>query len=250
MTDWEDMSRTPTTTIESTVQGGESHNESKPETQEVPSEGSPTLPTPETPAVDKSLFVEPRVRTPNGDAQSMTYPTQSMSPAPDPNSSATPDPMSSLDGYASQSSPSSSSPERFLEPTTLHTPGVMILKRLDKQLGSGSRGPNGSTFVDDPPRRLLLSSRVLQVANSNTVKDRFLFLFNDILLVAKPVTHDYDAHLDMTKPSPLDRKFIVKSLIQLRDVRLTADRDDLPLSSLTSISRNPLVRTFVIQFAR
>jgi len=247
MTDWEDMSRTPTTTIESTAQGRESHNESEPETQEVSSAGSST---PETPAHDKPPFIEPRVRTPNGDAQSMTYPTQSMSPAPDPNSSATPDPTSSLDGYASQSSPSSSSPERFLEPTTLRTPGAMILERLDEQLGSASRGPNGSTFVDDPPRRLLLSSQVLQVANSNTVKDRFLFLFNDILIVAKPVTHDYDALLDMTKPSPLDRKFIVKSVVQLRDVRFTADRDDLPLSSLSSISRNPLVRTFVIQFAR
>jgi len=91
---------------------------------------------------------------------------------------------------------------------------------------------------------------VLQVANSNTVKDRFLFLFNDILVVAKPVTREYDALLDMNKPSPLDRKFHVKSVVQLRDVRFTADRDDLPLSSLSSISRNPLVRTFVIQFAK
>jgi hypothetical protein len=97
---------------------------------------------------------------------------------------------------------------------------------------------------------MLLSSQVLQVANANTVKDRFLFLFNDILVVAKPVTHDYDALLDMNKPSPLDKKFIVKSVVQLRDVRFTADRDDLPLGSLSSISRNPLVRTFVVQFAK
>jgi hypothetical protein len=100
-----------------------------------------------------------------------------------------------------------------------------------------SHGPNGSTFVDDPPRRLLLSSQVLQVANSNTVKDRFLFLFNDILIVTKPVvTHDYDVLVDITKLSPLEWKFVVKSVIQLRDVRFTVDRDDLPLSSLSSIS--------------
>lgn len=246
MTDWEDMSRTPTTTNESAVHGRESHNE--PETEDVPSRGSST---PETPALDKPSFDDqPRVRTSNGDAQSVTYPTQPMSPAPDPNSSATPDPTSSLDDYASQSSPSSSSPERILEPTTSRTPGAMILERLDEQMGSGSRGPSGSTFVDDPPRRMLLSSQVLQVANANTVKDRFLFLFNDILVVAKPVTHDYDALLDMNKPSPLDKKFIVKSVVQLRDVRFTADRDDLPLGSLSSISRNPLVRTFVVQFAK
>jgi serine/arginine repetitive matrix protein 2 len=88
------------------------------------------------------------------------------------------------------------------------------------------------------------------VANSNTVKDRFLFLFNDILVVAKPVTQDYDTLLDTNKPSPLDRKFIVKGVIQLWDVRFTVDRDDLPLSSFASISRNPLVRTFVVQFAK
>ncbi|KAI0281542.1 hypothetical protein BC826DRAFT_1068957 [Russula brevipes] len=246
MADWEDMSRTPTTPNESTMQGRESQHEIEPETREVPSGGSST---PETPAHDKPLLDEPRARASNGDAQSVTYPTQPVSPAPD-HSSATPDPTSSLDDYASQSSPSSSSPERFLEPTTSRTPGTMILERLDEQLGQGSRGSSVSTFVDDPPRRLLLSSQVLQVANSNTVKDRFLFLFNDILIVAKPVTHDYDALVDVNKPSPLDRKFIVKSAVQLRDVRFTADRDDLPLTSLTSIGRNPLVRTFVVHFAK
>ena len=247
MTDWEDTSRTPTTTNESAAQGKESQNDSGPETPEVPSGGSST---PETPAHDRPPFGEPRVHALNGDAQFVTYPTQPVSPVPDPNSSATPDPTSSLDGYASQSSPSSSSPERILEPTISRTPGSMLLERLDELLGYGSRGQTGSTFVDDPPRKLLLSSQVLQVANSNTVKDRFLFLFNDILVVAKPVTQDYDALLDMNKPSPLDRKFIVKSVVQLRDVRFTADRDDLPLSSFASISRNPLVRTFVVQFAK
>ena len=243
-TDWEDMSRTPTTTNESTAQGRESQNDPEPETPEIPSGGSST---PETPAHERPAFDEPRVLTSNG---FVTYPTQSASPVPDPNSSATPDPTSSLDDYASQSSPSSSSPERILEPPISRTPGTMILERLDELLGYGSRGPSGSTFVDDPPRKLLLSSQVLQVANSNTVKDRFLFLFNDILVIAKPVTHDYDALLDMNKPSPLDRKFIVKSVVQLRDVRFTADRDDLPVNTFASISRNPLVRTFVVQFAK
>ena len=240
------ISRTPTTTNDDSTQGGESQSRPEPRIRHPPSDGSST---PETPAYDKPPYDSPRVHTSNGDAQSVTYPAQSISPAPD-NSSATPDPTSSLDGYASQSSPSSSSPERFLESTNSRTPRTMILDRLDVLLGNRSRGPTGTPFVDDPPRRLLLSSQVLQVANSNTVKDRFLFLFNDILIVAKPVTHDYDALLDMNKPSPLDRKFIVKSVVQLRDVRFTADRDDLPLSSLASISRSPLVRTFVVQFAK
>jgi serine/arginine repetitive matrix protein 2 len=249
MTGWEDMSRTPTTTNESAAQGGEVQNDRETETPEVPSAGSST---PETPALDRAPSGEPRAHPSNGDTPFVTYPTQSVSPGPDPpTSSATPDPTSSLDDYASQSSPSSSSPERFLERSSLRTPGTMILERLDELLsGHGSRGPAGSALVDDPPRKLLLSSQVLQVANSNTVKDRFLFLFNDLLVIAKPVTHDYDALLEVNKPSPLDRKFIVKSVVQLRDVRFTADRDDLPLSSFASISRNPLVRTFVVQFAK
>ncbi len=243
----EDMSRTPTTINENLSQSRASQNGHEAERHEYSPEGSST---PETPAHDKQPHDTPHALTSIGDAQSETYPAQSMSPAPDPNSSATPDPTSSLDDYASHSSPSSSSPERFLEPTTSRTPGAMILEQLDEFLGHGSRGSDVSPFVDDPPRKLLLSSQVLQVANSNTVKDRFLFLFNDILVVAKPVTHDYDPLLDTNKPSPLDRKFIAKSVAQLRDVRFTADRDDLPLSSFASISRNSLVRSFVVQFAK
>ena len=243
-----DMSRTPTTINENPPLSRASQNGDEAEERGFSPEGSST---PETPAHDKQPYDAPHVLASDGDAQSETYPAQSMSPAPDANSSATsatPDPTSSLDDYATQSSPSSSSPERFLEPTISRTPGTMILERLDEMLGS--RGSDGSPFVDDPPRKLLLSSQVFQVANSNTVKDRFLFLFNDILVIAKPVTHEYDALLDMSKPSPLDRKFIVKSVAQLRDVRFTADRDDLPLSSYASISRNPLVRTFIVQFLK
>ena len=84
------------------------------------------------------------------------------------------------------------------------------------------------------------------MADSDTVKDGFLFLFSDILVTAKPVTQDYDALLATNKPLPLDRKF----LVQPRDVRFTADRDNLPLSSFGSISRNPFMRTFVVQFAK
>ena len=121
-------------------------------------------------------------RTSNGDTPFVTYPMQSISPVPDPptSSATTPDPTSPMDYYASQSSPSLSSPERILKRSSLRTPGTMILERLDELLlGHGLRGPAGSALVDDPPRKLLLSSQVLQVANSNTVKDHFPFLFND-----------------------------------------------------------------------
>ena len=71
-------------------------------------------------------FGWPCVHTPNGDTL-VTYP-KSISPALDPTLYAIPDPTLSLDSYATQSSPSSSSPERFLKWTSLHTPGAMILE--------------------------------------------------------------------------------------------------------------------------
>ena len=132
MTGWEDMSRTPTTTNKSAAQGGEVQNDRETETLEVPSGGSST---PETPALDRAPFGKPHIHTSNGDTPFVTYPMQSISPVPDPpTSSATLDPASSLDDYASQSSPSSSSLKHLLERSSLHTPGMMILERLDELL--------------------------------------------------------------------------------------------------------------------
>ena len=64
MASWKDMPKTPTTTNESAAQGGESHNDPETETPEVPS-GCSSMP--ETPALDRVPFGEPRVHTSNGD---------------------------------------------------------------------------------------------------------------------------------------------------------------------------------------
>ncbi|KAH9952246.1 hypothetical protein BGW80DRAFT_1470979 [Lactifluus volemus] len=102
------------------------------------------------------------------------------------------------------SSLSSSSPERFLESTSARTPGMVILE----------------------------PSPVLQVANSNTVKDCLLFLFNDILIVTKLAPHDYDVLLDCEQA-------------------LTLRLEGRSSPQLTCFfSRNPLVRSFVVQFAK
>jgi hypothetical protein len=108
-----------------------------------------------------------------------------------------------------------------------------------------------ASAIDDPPRKLLLSSPVLQVVNSNTVKDRFLFLFSDILVIAKPVVLDQDALMDPSKPNPMDRKFIVKSVVLLRHLRFSADREEArKSSSYVGTARHPVIRTFVLQFAK
>ena len=178
---------------------------------------------------------------------------------PDPPSSTTPDPQSSLDDFPTQSTSESFSSTMS---SSHHSPdpapnepsaGAIIMERLDEVLGRGSKSSLWPSAIDDPPRKLILSSPVLQVANANTVKDRFLFLFNDILIVAKPILQDADGLLDATtKPSPLDRKFIVKSVVQLKELRFSGDRDDTraKTSATSNPMRHPTIRNFVNQFAK
>ncbi|KAF7984228.1 hypothetical protein HWV62_16036 [Athelia sp. TMB] len=179
------------------------------------------------------------------------------SPAEAP-SSATPDPLSSISDYPARSTSDSSS-NTSSQYSGYHPyangqvpyQGSVVLQRLDEMLGRGPRSPMWASAIDDPPRKLLLSSPVLQVASANTVKDRFLFLFNDIIVIAKPIVHDRDSFMDGSKPNPMDRKFIVKSVVLLRNLRFSADREETRKRSDTvSTPRNPTLRTFILQFAR
>ncbi|KAG9221047.1 hypothetical protein CCMSSC00406_0005514 [Pleurotus cornucopiae] len=179
---------------------------------------------------------------------------------PEPPSSTTPDPTSSLSDYpaatTSTSSSASSSQSReshFTEqrPPPVESQGHVVLERLEENLARGSRSPMWASAVDDPARKLVLSSPVLQVVNPNTVKDRFLFLFTDILVIAKPVTPDHDSFIDSYKPSPSDRKFVVKSVVQLRQLRFCDDRiEHQSKANYTVPPRNPLIRTFIHQFSK
>lgn len=187
----------------------------------------------------------------NGVASSSDFSALYPSP-PDAVSTTTPDPHSSYDEFPNPTteSYSDSSSHRSIENLVPEpSKGAYILERLDEVLG---RGTKTAMYPDDPPRKLVMSSPILQVANANTVKDRFLFLFNDILVIAKPIVQDHDALLDPMKPSPIDRKFIVKSVCQLRDLRLCSDRDE-PRSKSSHGStqlRHPVIRSFVTQFSK
>ena len=137
-----------------------------------------------------------------------------------------------------------------------HTPrsdkAAVVMSRLEEALGRGSKSSIWPIAIDDPPRKLVLCSPVLQVANANTVKDRFLFLFNDLLVIAKPVVPDQDTLLDTIKPTPMDRKFVVKSVVLLRNVKFSADREDAynKAASAAGSMRHPVIRTFVHQFSK
>ena len=129
--------------------------------------------------------------------------------------------------------------------------GNALLERLEESLARGSRSPILASAIEEPPRKLILSWPVLQVVNPNTVKDRFLFLFNDILVIAKPVTYDQDNLMDNHKMSLPDRKYTVKSVVQLRNLRFCADRSEAQGKTTSSLgTRSPLIRSFISQFSR
>ncbi|KAI0373578.1 hypothetical protein BV20DRAFT_962784 [Pilatotrama ljubarskyi] len=183
---------------------------------------------------------------------------------PEPTSSTTPDPQSSLDDFptrstsesfsstmsSSQHSPDPSPPAH--EPSPGVSTGERIMERLEEVLGRGSKSSLWPSAIDDPPRKLVLSSPVLQVANANTVKDRFLFLFTDMLIIAKHILQEHETLLDATKPNPTDRKFVIKSVVQLKDLRLSGDRDDGRAKTAVTLnpSRHPVIQTFVQQFTK
>ncbi|RDB25415.1 hypothetical protein Hypma_007842 [Hypsizygus marmoreus] len=171
-------------------------------------------------------------------------------PRSDPLSSTTPDPRSSLSDYPAHSTSESSSTtsSQYSLGAAGHQ-GPVILEKLEEDL---LRGPRGIwSTVDSPPRGLVLSSPVFQVVNTNTLKDRFLFLFTDILVIAKPVISDQDTFIDSPKPNPLDRKFIVKSVAMLNQLQFKADRTESHgISNQAMTSRNPVMRSFIHNFSR
>jgi len=172
---------------------------------------------------------------------------------PAPPSSATPDPQSSVDDDHSPSgsaSLSTLSSHPVIDATKSGSQESSISDLMDELLGrADSSSP--PMPVEDPPRKLLLSSPVLQVVNSNTVKDRFLFLFNDILVIAKPILHDQDSLMDPSTLTVLDRRFIIKSVVQLKNLRVKSDRDDHRTQAHMSGSlKHSLTRTFVHGFSK
>jgi serine/arginine repetitive matrix protein 2 len=262
-TEWEDMgsdkSHTPTTTASASMLQGKQTTTVVVQERDPPTtvngNGLVQSDTEKTPRAHKAL--------PHFDATPPHLYTTNLTPdlpsPPDFQSSTTPDPLSSLSDYPARSTSGSSSNtsseySQYRSYPNVNPPsqGAIVLERLDDLLGRGSRSPMWASAIDDPPRKLLLSSPVLQVVNSNTVKDRFLFLFSDMLVIAKPIVLDQDALMDTSKPNPMDRKFIVKSVVLLRHLRFQADREEARKSSNSFVGspRHPVIRTFVLQFAK
>lgn len=170
----------------------------------------------------------------------------SATPSPPDPMSPTPD-MSSASEYPAQtvSSSSSSTTSSNYSTDMGHPTAAVILEKLEENLARSSRSPMWANAIDRPGRELLLSSSVLQVVNANTVKDRFLFLFSDMLVIAKPV-NGYGSKIAN------DKSFIVKSVVKLHQLRFTGERTDTQskVFNYSMAPRNPALRTFIHQFKK
>ncbi|KAJ6499224.1 hypothetical protein C8R45DRAFT_864618 [Mycena sanguinolenta] len=264
--DWEDVEIVPLSASESMFgRGGDSRGMTpSPAPHAVPLTAPPSqsvfpqsafLDTEKTPKAKKIASPPPPVAVDDTSFLHFDPPSNPLPSPPDP-LSATPDPSSSLSDYpapsTSESSSTTSSHYSFGGEGAIPGPHAsFVLERLEENLARGSRSPMWASAIDDPPRKLLLSSPVLQVVNANTVKDRFLFLFSDILVIAKPVVQDQDI-VDTYKTTPIEGKFIVKSVVLLNQLRFNADRTDTQpkTSNYSTAPRSPMIRTFVHHFSK
>ncbi|KLO19415.1 hypothetical protein SCHPADRAFT_885330 [Schizopora paradoxa] len=254
ISDWEDVdnsskkSRAPTLNSNSTVRGrpimrNDDIQESSPDDPVMAY--NIAQPTPRSPRVMPSLegdLVESR------ESRHTSVPLSSR----DPVSSTTPDPLSSADDDGSVDGSSAVSRSSM---ASLYSAALMnrestrvadILERLDHVLQADELNRIWGSALKAPPRKLMLSYPMLQVADCDTVKDRFLFLFSDMLIIAKPMLPDRNSLLDSARPYPPDRKFLVKNVVHLKDIRLNVDREEDP-TRITSalVSQRP---DFILRF--
>jgi hypothetical protein len=135
-------------------------------------------------------------------------------------------------------------------------PRDAILKQLSSILAQSDTnglqtsrsGP--SSALEAPPRRLVMHAPVLQVVNANTVKDRYLFLFTDLLVIAKPLIQE-DAATGLVIPPSLDTRFLIKSIVELDKLRLTAQREEETTAQEEAAQKKKqsLLSSFVDRFA-
>lgn len=111
------------------------------------------------------------------------------------------------------------------------------------------------TDIIDPPRKLIASDPVFQVISSTTIKDRFLFLFSDLLVIAKPISAPGSEAGKVTgkmKQSTilpdLNWKFAVKNILELHRVKVSVTTNTRTTSSKRS--QNPVLLGFVSHFSR
>ncbi|KIY66870.1 hypothetical protein CYLTODRAFT_423020 [Cylindrobasidium torrendii FP15055 ss-10] len=209
-----------------------------------------SLSSPRSPILHMAADVEQtprgtRVLPPKGSTDPLPVFSPPTSSPPDP-LSPTPD-MSSASEYPAQTvSSSASSTSSSYSTDGGDRKAAIILQKLEENLARSSRSPMWGNAIERPRRNLVLSQAVLQVVNANTVKDRFLFLFTDMLVIAKPV-NGHDGRIAQ------DQSFTVKSVVMLDQLKFTGDRFGNQTQKGLTYSlpvRNPVLLTFVRQFKK
>ncbi|KAJ9476081.1 SEC7 domain-containing protein [Pseudozyma hubeiensis] len=159
------------------------------------------------------------------------------------------------DADGSTSSDHHAAAVKSLAPTT-----AAMIHRYSRMLSSA--GPMqtvpGATQEDmlDPPRKLLATDPVFQVISATTIKDRFLFLFSDILVIAKPVSapgaENGQALGKMKQASVLPSlswKFSVKNILELHRLKVSVTSNTRSASAKTR-AQNPVLWGFVSHFTK
>ncbi|KAG8970010.1 hypothetical protein FRC03_011809 [Tulasnella sp. 419] len=204
-------------------------------------------PKPSPPASKK----EPEVPTPTRSAT----PARTETPQLQIDPTIVPAPVSPALSISHSAANSSTGPSGGISATSTPAPDGLgprsaeVLQRLDSILDQASPQVDPRPNVlEDPPRKLLLVSKALQVVDRNTVKDRYLFLFTDILVIAKPV--DEEGNRDVNK-SPLDRSFVVKSIVELSKVQFDGSKaEGNSMTNTSDFHKHPSVKLFVQRFAK
>ncbi|KAI7962063.1 hypothetical protein MJO28_000157 [Puccinia striiformis f. sp. tritici] len=96
-----------------------------------------------------------------------------------------------------------------------------ILARLSPFLRPTHPSTSPDHRLNDPPRKLLWHQPVLQVVNATSVKDRYLFLFNDLLVITKPVIEYEECKGERVPKLPITLKhsFLTKSIVEIKNLR-------------------------------
>lgn len=159
------------------------------------------------------------------------------------------------DADVSSSSECHGAAAKSLAPNT-----AAMMHRYSRMLSTA--GPTqsvpGATVEDmqDPPRKLLATDPVFQVISATTIKDRYLFLFSDILVVAKPVAApgaeagQTMGQMKLAAVLPtLSWKFSVKNILELHRLKVSVTTNTRTASAKTR-AQNPVLWGFVSHFSK
>ncbi|KAJ3159374.1 hypothetical protein HDU86_001692 [Geranomyces michiganensis] len=107
----------------------------------------------------------------------------------------------------------------IVEPSSTRRRPVEPTQRYNETILSPTYTPSPSSpaalsslFLNHSPRRFLQQGRAWQVITTTTVKDRYLFLFTDVLVIAKLLREDLS--------NPDESTFQIKNILALRSSQL------------------------------